>query len=120
MTLSQKRKHALLADGPVVERVYAAACERFGVEAVAKDLGLVWTFRCMQGMQNVLPFSDTVSQTWGEFRYVLQEVCGLPDGEPHCYVTGHRCGTDTWTVGHPCPCVACQRWVQGQAAPGEG
>lgn len=28
-----------------------------------------------------------------------------------CEVTGNPCGTDTWRVGHECPCPQCQRYL---------
>lgn len=28
-----------------------------------------------------------------------------------CVITGNPCGTDTWEVNHPCPCVECQAWL---------
>lgn len=30
-----------------------------------------------------------------------------------CSVTGNPCGTDTWTVGKPCRCVACREYLAG-------
>jgi len=31
---------------------------------------------------------------------------------PRCERSGNPCGTDTWMVGHSCPCKACQRWLE--------
>ncbi len=31
---------------------------------------------------------------------------------PRCEKSGNPCGTDTWMVGHSCPCNACQRWLE--------
>ena len=28
-----------------------------------------------------------------------------------CEITNNPCGTDTWTVGHPCQCLACQKYL---------
>ena len=28
-----------------------------------------------------------------------------------CLVTGNPCGTDTWAVGCPCPCVECSAYL---------
>ena len=74
--LSKKRQQALAADADAVRKCYAAACERFGTEALAKSPTLLWTMRCMQGVQGVLPFGATVSKNVSEWLYVAREVCG--------------------------------------------
>jgi len=28
-----------------------------------------------------------------------------------CHITGNPCGTDTWRVGYPCQCAACQDYL---------
>ena len=28
-----------------------------------------------------------------------------------CLITKHECGTDTWTIGHPCLCENCVKWL---------
>lgn len=32
-----------------------------------------------------------------------------------CLATKNQCGSDTWMVGHSCPCVECQTWLREQA-----
>ena len=75
-TLSKRRKTALAADAETVHRLYQGACERFGAEAVGKSLSLVWTLRCMWGVQGVLPFGAMVGKNLGELLYVARDVCG--------------------------------------------
>ena len=76
--LSHKRQAALAADAEIVRKLWNGACERFGTDAVTKSLSLLWTYRCMCGVQNSLPFDATVSTNAGELLYVVREVCGLP------------------------------------------
>lgn len=33
-------------------------------------------------------------------------------GELRCEMTGNLCGSDTRMAGHPCPCDACQRYLE--------
>lgn len=73
--LSITRQRALVTDASIVQQLYDEACSRFGTAAVMQDLSLVWIFRCMQGVTGRLPFSATVSQTLGEWLYVLREIC---------------------------------------------
>ena len=77
-TLSKKRQQALTADAETIRKLYAEACARWGDERVIKDLSLLWTLRCMHGMQGVLPFEATQSKTLSEVLWVAREVCGLP------------------------------------------
>ena len=77
-TPSKKRQVALAADAETVRKLYEGACERFGTDAVAKSLSLVWTYRCICGVQGSLPFHATVSTTASDLFYVAREVCGLP------------------------------------------
>ena len=77
-TLSHKRQAAIAADAETVRKLYEGACERFGTDAVAKSLSLLWTYRCMCGVQGSLPFNATVSANASELLYVAREVCGLP------------------------------------------
>ena len=80
--LSQKRRRELAADQAIVEQMYAAACQAFGAEKVAKDLTRLWDLRCMWGMSNRLPFGGgTVARNLGELLWVAREVCGLPRRE---------------------------------------
>ena len=82
MALSQRRQRALQADRAIVEQLYVGACERFGAEAVATDVSLLWTWRCMQGVQGAVPFKDGCeAKTLKELLYVAREVCGLPRRE---------------------------------------
>ena len=34
-----------------------------------------------------------------------------PTAVLRCERTGNPVGTDTWAVGHSCPCAVCQRWL---------
>ena len=81
-TLSQRRKTALAADAALVRALYAAACTRFGYDAVQRDITLLWTMRCIQGMEGSLPFQATASRTMQELLYVAREVCGLGTPTP--------------------------------------
>ena len=36
--------------------------------------------------------------------------------EMRCLVTGNMCGSDTWAVGHECPCDSCRRWLLAHRA----
>ena len=76
--LSHKRQAALAADAETVHKLWDGACKRFGTDAVTKSLSLIWTYRCMCGVQNSLPFDATVSTNAGELLYVAREICGLP------------------------------------------
>ena len=76
--LSHKRQAALTADAETVRTLYEGACARFGADAVATSLSLIWTYRCICGVQGSLPFRATVSTNAGELLYVAREVCGLP------------------------------------------
>ena len=80
MAQPPKRRQALLvADGPLVQALYETACLRWGTARVRDSISLVWTLRCIWGVQNRLPFrTGLVSQNAGELLYVLREVCGLP------------------------------------------
>lgn len=79
--LSHKRQAALAADAEIVRTLYEGACERFGTDAVAKSLSLLWTYRCICGVQGSLPLRAIVSTNASELLYVAREVCGLPPGE---------------------------------------
>ena len=81
-TLSQRRKTALAADAALVRALYAAACTRFGDDAVQRDITLLWTMRAMQAMDGTLPFEETASRTLKEVLYVAREVCGLGTPPP--------------------------------------
>ena len=82
MALTQKRKQVLRQDQPIVEQLYRGACQRFGPTAVCKDMGLLWTWRCIQGMQDAVPFTGGMeARTLAELLYVAREVCGLPRDE---------------------------------------
>jgi hypothetical protein len=76
--ISLKRQAQLRADEPVVRRLYAEACQRFGQEEVDKDLTRIWDLRCILGMQGRLPFSGgTIFKDLGEMLWLAREVCGL-------------------------------------------
>jgi len=76
---SKKRQLVLAADKPVVEKLYTAACDRFGKEAVDKDTTRLWDLRCIWGMQGVLPFdSGTEFKSLGEMLWIADVLVGLP------------------------------------------
>ena len=75
--LSQRRMAALQVDIAHVERLYHGACARFGTEQVQQDLRLVWTWRCMQGVMDILPFEALESRALSELLYVARELCGF-------------------------------------------
>ena len=77
-TLSKKRQALITADAPMVQRLYAAACDRWGYATIDADLRYLWTLRCMWGVLDVLPFAATASRTLTELLYVAREVCHLP------------------------------------------
>lgn len=56
--------------------------------------------------------------TDGETRRRLRAALGIEQTE-RCEVTGNPVGTDTWMVGHPCQCAACQRMVRRSEQTGE-
>jgi len=74
--LSQKRQRELLTPNQLdeVRVLFRAACERFGVEKVRTDLGLVWTLRCMWGMTNRLPFGATRFTNLSELLWLLEQA----------------------------------------------
>lgn len=76
-TLSQRRITALQVDTLQVTRLYHQACARFGPAQVQRDLSLVWTWRCMQGVEGVLPFDALESRTLRELLYVARDLCGF-------------------------------------------
>lgn len=64
---SKKRQQALREDMPVLRGLYVRACVRFSKESVAKDPTLLWTMRCIEGVQGSLPFQGgLVAQNAGE------------------------------------------------------
>lgn len=71
--LSQRRQVLLEADIPCVRQLYAEACVRFGADKVHGSPMLVWSMRCMAGVQGRMPFmGGLVSQNAGEFLHVLR------------------------------------------------
>lgn len=62
-TLSQRRKTALAADAEIVHRLYKAACARFGIDDVRRIPSLLWTMRCMLGMDDQIPWDAMESDT---------------------------------------------------------
>jgi len=75
--LSKKRQRELIADKDTVQALYEGACERWGEEAVRKDMTRIWDLRCMWGMQNILPFDSMVSRTLSEVLWVAENVCNI-------------------------------------------
>jgi len=75
--LSKKRQKELITDKDTVQALYESACERWGEEAVRKDMTRIWDLRCMWGMQNILPFDSMVSRTLSEVLWVAENVCNI-------------------------------------------
>lgn len=78
MPLSLKRQQALLADRPHVATVRMLAVTRFGQAAVDDSPTLLWTMRCMMGMQDQLPFGATVAQNVKEWLWVARQEGATP------------------------------------------
>ena len=70
---SLHRQQMLRRDLPHVQAVRAAAMIRFGENALARDPSLLWTMRCMWGMDGRLPFKATVSKTLSEWLWIARQ-----------------------------------------------
>lgn len=66
----------LRKDEETVRGLYAGAVQRFGQEAVDKDLTRLWDLRCIWGMHRILPFGSTNFSSLGEMLWIAEEVCG--------------------------------------------
>lgn len=79
MNLSKKRQREL--DTPEtrarVMRLYNGAIDRWGKEAVDKDLTRLWDLRCIWGMHRILPFGNTAFTSLDELLWVAESLCGL-------------------------------------------
>lgn len=76
------------------------------------------TYRGLQG--DMPPFGDVLTplRLLDEPRAEIARLQLRPEDLLRCLITKNVCGTDTWTVGHPCQCENCQRWLRLQAPPG--
>lgn len=75
MAISKKRQAELRQDETIVRDLHTKAIERFGADAVAKDLTRLWDLRCIMGMARTLPFGSTRFTNLGELLWIAKEVC---------------------------------------------
>ena len=82
--LSKKREQALLADIPAVRALHKAACLRWGPDRISASPSLVWTMRCIEGVQGAIPFvNGLISQNAGELLWVLRtHIIPVQEKEP--------------------------------------
>lgn len=80
--ISLKRSNELEEDREIVLEIYSHACERWGQKMVEENFSLIWTYRCMAGMLETIPFDSMISRNWSEMRYVAREICGLEKIKP--------------------------------------
>ncbi len=76
MRITQKRQRELLTDfnKAIVRTLHAAACERFGADVVKRDRTMVWTMRCIWGMENKLSFNSPGVLNLSELLWMLDQV----------------------------------------------
>ena len=74
---SKKRQAELRNDVHIVATLYEHACDKWGREAVDRDLTRLWDLRCMWGMHKILPFGSTCFRNLGELLWIAKTVCGL-------------------------------------------
>jgi len=79
---SKKRQKELLSEESVsqVMCLHDGAVERWGIEAVNKDLTRIWDLRCCLGMQGSLPFGSTVFTCLPELLWTVRQVYQLGEG----------------------------------------
>lgn len=90
MTISKKRQEALRNDAAVVRLLHKKAIERWGEDAVSRDLTRLWDLRCIWGMSKQLPFGTTEFKNLAEMLWIAKEVCGFVQATPRKAQAGER------------------------------
>jgi len=72
----------------------------------------------VQGLLSYDPAAVGEARTAGHLGDQVRELrravaSTFPERAPsRCLRTGNPCGTDTWSVGHSCPCAPCTAWLK--------
>lgn len=85
-------------------------------------------FRTTEPVQDLAKIKDIFTKVGGSSCSIV--VCEGEDGwndylllhhflpgekldiNQNCKITGNLCGTDTWTIGQPCKCENCQKYIK--------